>query len=132
VATPQEAAEALALGRDVYSSADRLVTGSGGYALAEGLANLRLALWRLLITAPGELYHRPDYGIGIRRHLNQPMGAARMRELRTEIIAQVAKDPRISKVVNVSLSLDASGVLAVGIEVEASARRSSFVFTFQP
>jgi phage baseplate assembly protein W len=89
------------LGRDVYlpddATAPLRVTPTGDLQLVEGRDNLNGALRRRLVCSPGELLHRPGYGVGLLEHVetaNSPTSRALIaNKARRNLLA----DPRLSE-----------------------------------
>ena len=79
------------------------VTSSGDLGRITGLDNLRKALFRRLVTVPGSLVHRPDYGVGIKRYQNAPTTFSMQAKIASEIRAQFEKEPRIQSVTGISI-----------------------------
>lgn len=84
--------------RDLSFKQDFVVTAAGDLELIEGLENLKQALFHRLITQPGTLMHRPDYGVGIKSFQNALNSGANRAELFNRIREQFAQDPRIESV----------------------------------
>jgi len=80
--------------------------GSGDLASISGLENIRQALLRRLVTEPGSIVHRPDYGVGIKRFQNAPATMATKSALALKIDEQFARDFRVEKVLGVSFQSD--------------------------
>lgn len=74
---------------------------AGDLDQVSGLENLKLALFRRLLTEPGTLIHRPDYGVGIKRWQNAPATLASKRSLASAITDQFQRDSRVESVVGV-------------------------------
>jgi hypothetical protein len=88
------------------------LTAAGDYKLESGAAMVRKLIFRRLMSAPGDFFHLPSYGIGLR--VKEPIPAANLGNLKTKIEQQVMREPELESV-RVSLSLDSSGVLTVGV-----------------
>jgi phage baseplate assembly protein W len=86
------------LGKDIAHQRDFILTPSGDLETSIGLQNLKEALYRRLLTTPGSLIHRPDYGVGIKNWQNGLNSIARQRELANRISSQFQEDPRIESV----------------------------------
>ena len=99
------------LSRDVYEEGDYKVGPSGDLATASGVDALLYRIDRMLVTNPGEIYHRPSWGIGIVRFLNQPNNANTAARLRNEIIRNVSADPDVEKVIAVGIKREDNGVI---------------------
>lgn len=91
------------LGRDVYQENDMKVNPRGDLSTVAGVDSLLLKIDRMLVTNPGEVFHRPDFGIGIIRFQNQPNTADNAVKLRNEIVRNLAKDPDIERVLEVKV-----------------------------
>lgn len=80
--------------------------GTGDLATIAGLANLKNALLRRLVTEPGSLVHRPEYGVGIKRYQNAPATLSNKRELALRISDQFRRDSRVEDVLGVQILID--------------------------
>lgn len=94
------------LGTDIAFLADMYPAPNGDLAVMSGLDNLKQALWRRLITTPGSLVHRPDYGVGIKDFQNAPGTLSMMQKLASRIQEQFTKDPRVNEVTGVACRTD--------------------------
>jgi len=96
---------------------------SGDIETVTGLLNLKQALLHRILTIPGTLIHRPDYGVGISRYQGSPLTFDRKRRLAVEIDAQCRLDPRVVRVMQIQvedLENDDFGIV-ISINVEAVA-----------
>lgn len=66
----------------------------GDYQLEEGAALVKKLILRRLITAPGDFFHLPDYGIGLR--VKQALPVADMVKLQTRIRQQVLLEREVA------------------------------------
>jgi len=97
------------------------VTASGDIPSQSGRENLRSAIRRRILTAPGELVHRPEYGCGLLLYLERPLTPAvrsqlanairsnilrdsRVRDVKVAVVAGLPDDPTASQAVTVTLS----------------------------
>ncbi len=80
--------------------------GEGDLDTISGLENVRQALLRRLITTPGAIPHRPDYGVGVKLYQNSPLTLAAQRQLAQEIRDNFIQDERVEDVTAVSISAD--------------------------
>jgi len=87
---------------DIAHKSDYVRTTTGDRALVSGLENYKDALFRRLITSPGSIVHRPDYGVGIKNYQGAPLSLEKQRELVVRIEEQFLRDPRTEKVVGIS------------------------------
>jgi phage baseplate assembly protein W len=95
-----------ALKTDIAHVGDFVRTPGGDLATISGLANYKRALFHRLITVPGTLVHRPEYGVGIGMYQNSPSSFALQQKLAALIKDQFEQDPRTEKVSSVSISSD--------------------------
>jgi len=118
---------------DISFTDDLGVSDTGDIATVSGLANLRNAILRRILTVPGSLVHRPLYGCGLLEMQNAPMTLSVKRQLANRLAQQLPQDPRVTKVVALSVESDDATpgritvivkVLAVGI--------GETVFTLEP
>jgi len=87
------------LGKDIrHSRGDFEATKTGDIDRVEGLDNLDQALFHRLLTSPGTLVHRPDYGVGIKDWVGQLTTVDKQRDLALRISEQYNKDPRVDVV----------------------------------
>jgi len=71
-----------------------------------GIKNLHQALLHRLITQPGSLIHRPDYGVGIKDYQNAVGSLATFRKLASVIDEQFRRDFRVEDVRGVDIQQD--------------------------
>ena len=81
-------------------------------ALHAGVEALKKRVIRRLITAPGEFYHLPDYGVGI--DVKKQFNATRLTRLQAEIIRQLREEEDIDELA-VNLANPSPGVLVVEV-----------------
>jgi phage baseplate assembly protein W len=110
-----------ALLRDVLHNGDIRVTPSGDVELVSGLLNLKQALFHRLLTTPGALVHRPEYGVGIKNYQNAVNTLDTQRRLANTIIDQFQRDSRIREVSGVRISTDETvpGKVVIYVRVKA-------------
>ena len=68
------------------------IDAGGDYVLQQGTALVRKLVIRRLITRPGDFYHLPDYGLGLR--IKEPV-PGEIITLRGEIERQVELEPDV-------------------------------------
>lgn len=120
-------------GYDIFFRGDSVVTAGGDYGRIGGRDNLRAAIYRRLITRPGEFRFRPDYGVGVQTYVKKALTTATSDSLRARIIDQLSQDRRIDSVdVAIELvSVNGLPVLKVHIKVQAGGEPRTFEpFTF--
>lgn len=77
--------------------------GAGDINTIEGLENVKEALRRRLITRPGEVVHRPEYGVGLPDYLNAPATLPVKQALAAKIATQFARDPRVQEILGIQM-----------------------------
>lgn len=77
----------------------------GDLRTISGLENVKEAIFRRIMTEPGSLTHRPDYGVGLKQFQNAPASLATHRELASRIAQQLRRDSRIAEVQGVSVDV---------------------------
>jgi hypothetical protein len=91
--------EARRLGTDLDlpldSDEDVRPTPTGDLPVISGRTNVRMALIRRALVAPGELLHRPEYGGGLVLEVGQPSTLSRRLLLANQIRRDQLRDPRI-------------------------------------
>jgi phage baseplate assembly protein W len=91
-------------GKDLAFKTDFVLTATGDIDTLTGLDNLKDALYRRLLTHPGSLVHRPDYGVGIKYFQNAVNSLSKKRDLAIKIKEQFERDPRVKEVKGVSVN----------------------------
>jgi len=95
---------------DVTFGGTLVVTPEGDYASEQGTALLKKLMLRRLFTAPGDFFHIPTYGLGLRP--KTIVAPSSLPTLKKRAEQQIALEPDVAAV-SVSLSLDAGGTLTV-------------------
>ncbi len=117
-------------GTDIYFRNDYEITSAGDFLTVNGLTNLREAIYRRLITRPGEYKFVPDYGIGINSFIKRRANLETLDQLRTAITEQLLRERRIDAVEHVGIERTDGG-LNVGLIIRAAGRALRFrPFTF--
>lgn len=83
---------------DIAHKNDVIRAANGDLDTIKGLANIKEALFRRLMTTPGALAHRPEYGVGIKDYQNAPNSLANQRSLALRVKDQFERDPRVKEV----------------------------------
>lgn len=120
-------------GYDIYFHGDLLVTAGGDYARVGGKDNLRAAIYRRLITRPGEFRFRPDYGVGVQTFVKKTMSQANLDALRQRIVDQLSQDRRIDSVEATMepVSINGKTALKIYVQIKAGGETRKFEpFTF--
>jgi len=94
------------LGTDIAHASDLVVSASGDLSTITGLANVKMALFHRLITNPGALAHRPEYGVGIKNYQNAINTLASQQQIAARIQEQFELDPRVEGVKGVAVDYD--------------------------
>jgi phage baseplate assembly protein W len=109
------------LGTDILHQSDLVAQANGDLATQSGLDNMRTALFHRLVTSPGSLAHRPNYGVGIKDYQNAPGSLTIYRKLAQRIQEQFVQDERVEEVTGVRISSDDANpsliVLAVTVKI---------------
>lgn len=93
---------------DIAFGSDLAISPSGDVQTATGIANIKQQLLHRLITQPGSLIHRPDYGVGVKDFLNGINSISNQRALAVRIEEQFKRDIRVDDVLNVAVNSDDS------------------------
>jgi phage baseplate assembly protein W len=100
-----------------FVDGDMTLTPSGDLGSVSGLANLRAALFRRLITVPGSLVHRPLYGVGIGLFQNSLSSFSRQQQLAALITEQLEQDPRVQEITSVAINANDANPNLVEIKI---------------
>lgn len=120
-AIPVDAAVRDVYGYDIAFRPSRgfLLTPGGDFARISGIENVKAAIYRRLITRPGEYRYRPSYGVGVLDYLLKPPTRAVLDQLRQRIIDQLTLDPRLSQVDVTTEMTEIGGVQVLQVYVRA-------------
>jgi len=116
---------ATLLGKDIRFQNDYGVTGAGDYVLLEGEEALRQAVYRRLLTRPGEYRVRPEYGVGVLDFIKKRNTQSTLDELRQRIVDQLSLDDRIADVGELVIERITDGI-KVGVTVQIAGRTLKF------
>ena len=105
---------------DLLFRSDFIPAPNGDFGLAKGLVNLKQALFHRLITVPGSLVHRPDYGVGVKRWQNDLSTIDKQRELANIIKSQFEQDERVDELLGVRFVNDGNGQFTIYYRVSVS------------
>jgi hypothetical protein len=97
----------------VHFGGTLVMTPGGDYDVETGTALVKKLILRRLFSAPGDFFHLPDYGLGLR--VKEPIAPGAMSRLKAEIERQVKLEPEVEQV-RASLSLSTDGVLIVRVQ----------------
>jgi phage baseplate assembly protein W len=87
--------------RDLQHSKD-LVADDGDLATLAGLANIKAAVLRRIMTTKGSVVHRPDYGCNLKALQNSPVTLAVKEKFAQELVDQFKNESRIEAITQVS------------------------------
>lgn len=116
-------------GRDIWFDhsaqgvVQRQVTPDGDWLMVEGIAALRQAIIRRIITNPGEWQTSPDYGVGARNYVKERNTRASREALSNRIKDQLSQDPRVAKVEQVVVE-SSDALLRIAVQVTPKAHIS--------
>lgn len=113
---------------EAYAGVLKLTT-AGDYQLESGAPLLKKLIYRRLMSTPGDFFHLPGYGIGIRN--KEPIPASNLGNLKTKIEQQVLREPEV-EAVKASLTLDSNGVLTVTVKARMRKTGESIEIGFNP
>lgn len=107
------------------------VASNGDVREESGLDVLRANFERALVVTPGEIFWRPDYGIGIGTYLGRKLSASTLEELRTRISSWLLRQPLVERVdpLKLYVSLDLPGVLEIHLGVRVASQDSTWSLT---
>jgi len=88
------------------------IGGNGDYVNVTGAELVRKLIFRRLMTVPGDFFHLPNYGAGVR--IKEPVPSGDIIKLKMEIESQVLREPDV-ETVTASVSLAATGVLSIQV-----------------
>lgn len=92
------------MGTDIaFKGGGMSLTATGDIATISGLENLKQALFNRMITVPGSLKHRPDYGVGVPLFLGAASSLSKQQELAYKIKEQCELDARVEEITGVAL-----------------------------
>jgi phage baseplate assembly protein W len=102
------------------------VTSSGDLSLVTGTDALRQRLRHLILTAPGELLHRPRWGAGLPDEQNEVADAAYLARIRGRIREALERDPAVEAVTKLDATVDDAGLVEVTVWVRAAGQTFTY------
>lgn len=96
--------QADTLGTDLFFGGSLEVGAHGDYEEVSGEENYRRAIFRRLITSPGEYRLNPSYGAGVGDYVYAKLTTSTIDELTARIREQVAADRRTDQVLSVTVT----------------------------
>lgn len=110
----QQGTKASALGVDVYFGEPGMVVSAiGDWSKVAGELNVKLYAYRRLITSPGDIKARPNWGCGFLRALKKPFTESLRRELVARGTAQLPDDPRVRKLAAFDVQRDTYNTIPI-------------------
>jgi hypothetical protein len=119
------------LKRDIAFKSDFVQTASGDLDVIAGLDNVKEALFRRLVTTPGSVIHRPEYGCNLKAYQGSLSNLENQRRLAQTIKEQFESDERVEVVTGVSFNVDDNKPDMIKVNVKVSIRGyGETAFTF--
>lgn len=87
---------------DIKHRSDFERTESGNLLTDVGLEKVKNKLIRRLVTVPGSIIHRPNFGVGILRYQNATLTFSQKEKIATNINDQFLEEPFVEEVLGVS------------------------------
>lgn len=115
----------MELGVDVKITGDYEKSATGDVQLIDGLQNLKEAIYRRILTTPGEVIHRPSYGVGLKRYTNRPSNIYNQQELANAIRLNILNEQRIERINSISCQW-VDNIVHINISVVAYGRSVEF------
>jgi phage baseplate assembly protein W len=112
-------------GTDIRFRNDYFLDRTGDYMLDVGIEALRQAIYRRLITRPGEYKHVPDYGVGVQSYLKGRATRDNIERLKTAIKTQLLRDQRVEAIEDIAVESD-EYTTKIGLKIRASGRALRF------
>lgn len=94
-------------------------TGTGDIDTIRGLDNVKDAIIRRIMTRPGSLVHRPDYGAGLIDFQGAPLTLATKQEIASRISNNLKRDPRVVSLKGVLFNYEDRSPERVTITIKA-------------
>ena len=110
------------LKRDIAFKSDLVETPSGDLDVISGLDNLKEALFRRLITTPGSVIHRPEYGCNLKAYQGSLNNLENQRRLALTVKQQFELDERVEQVTGVSFNVDDNKPDMIQVNVKVKVR----------
>lgn len=120
--------EALLLQDASFAGGDLNIGIDGDLVPIVGLANLRDALGRRLLTRPGALFHHPDYGIGVQEFLNLPATLPNKMTLENRARRNFKQDTRVEAIVRTRVRQEQDGLIVLTSVIRAIGVEAEFIF----
>lgn len=112
-------------GTDIHFRNDYSLDRTGDYILDVGIEALREAIYRRLITRPGEYKHVPSYGVGVQTYLKSRTTSDNIERLKSAIRTQVLKDPRVEAIEDLEV-VSTEYTTTIGLKIRAAGKALRF------
>jgi len=90
-----------------------VVSANGDYETVTGAELVRKLIFRRLMSTPGDFFHLPDYGVGLR--VKEPVPTSDLVKLKASVEKQVIREPEVNTA-QASITLNpAEGILTVNV-----------------
>jgi phage baseplate assembly protein W len=103
---PVDAGTKDVFGYDIFFQGMLQLTPGGDYKRIGGAENVKAAIYRRLLTRPGDYRFRPDYGVGLQDFVKKAPTTALLDQLRQRVIDNLSLDIRLSQI-DVTVESDA-------------------------
>lgn len=107
---------------DLANNGDLVKSPTGDLDKVSGFANLQQALFHRLVTTPGTLVHRPEYGVGIKQYQNGINSLQIQQQIALKIRDNFLRDERIEDVTGVSVDSEDTTPDIIRITVKVKIR----------
>lgn len=106
---------------DLAFDGDFKSSSSGDLEQISGKDNLKQKIFNKLMTVPGTLLHRPDWGIGITQYQGSVSSIEKQREIALKIKEQLEEEDGILSVKSVSIKNNdpVTGAFEISLKIEA-------------
>jgi phage baseplate assembly protein W len=106
--------------RDLAFSNDFVLSPKGDLDTRTGLDNLRDAIYRRIVTVPGSIVHRPDYGVGLPLYVGSLNSLGRQQKLAAIIKEQLERDDRVEEFLSLRVEQSSSveGMVKITVRVK--------------
>ena len=81
-----------------------------------GVDNVREAVRRRIITRPGTLIHRPDYGANLLKYQGAPLTLSKKQEMANAIVENLKREDRVKEVTSISFDESTDGITTVKVK----------------
>jgi hypothetical protein len=92
-----------------------VIDHGGDYAFMSGADLVKKLIHRRLVSRPGDFFHLPGYGIGLRE--KEPISPGELVRLKRNIETQISKEPEVDQCL-ATLTLSSDGYLIVQLKVK--------------